>query len=123
MARILIIDDDEQVRELVNLYLTLDNHEVVTARDGLEGIKKIESGQFDLVITDIAMPEQDGLGVIMSQIGKPNRPKILAISGGSRLLDSSNLLKTATLLKADKALPKPVDYQTLKQAISELLTE
>ena len=123
MAKILIIDDDEQVRNLVHSYLILDHHEIATAENGKEGMEKLEGGQFDLIITDIFMPERDGLEVLISMINLANRPKIVVMTGGYASYNFSDLLQTAKLLNADKVLPKPVTYQTLKQAISELLQD
>lgn len=122
MARILIIDDDQQVLKLFVSFLTREGHEVVTAEDGKRGIKLLTDQQFDLVITDIIMPEQDGLEVLMWLRKQPDRPKIIAVTGGSVSIDQELLLKTAGFT-ADIAIPKPVNYSTLTGAVRELLPE
>src|ERR1035437_9842386 len=93
MANILVIDDDEQVLGLIRIYLLRDGHAVVTARNSKEGIKELSARQFDLVITDIIMPEQDGIGVLRWLKGQKYKPKVLAITGGSASLDSDYILK------------------------------
>ena len=120
MAKILVIDDDPQVLKLMVAYLTRDGHDITTAGDGKQGIRQLETGQFDLVITDIVMPEQDGLGVLMWLKTQPTRPKIIAISGGSVSLDQDLLLKMASF-SADRVLAKPVDFGTLTGAVREVL--
>lgn len=121
MANILVIDDDEQVLGLIKIYLLRDGHSVVTARDGNEGIKELSDIQFDLVITDIIMPEQDGIGVLRWLKGQTYRPKVLAITGGSASLDLDFILELSSFMEADMVLPKPVAYNTLKEAVDELL--
>jgi len=121
MAKILIIDDDPQVMKLMVAYLTRDGHEIVTAEDGRQGITRLSHEQFDLVITDIVMPEQDGLEVLIQLKEQPEHTKIIAISGGSVMLDQQMLLKLAKNFSADKVLPKPVDYETLTSAVREVL--
>lgn len=65
MAKILIIDDEEPMRHLLKSMLTRDGHEVLVARDGVEGIKSFYSYNPDLIITDIIMPIMDGIDVIV----------------------------------------------------------
>ena len=121
MAKILVIDDDEQVLGLIRIYLLQDGHAVVTARNGKEGIKELSARQFDLVITDIIMPEQDGIGVLRWLKGQTYRPKVLAISGGAASFDLEYILELSSYMQADMVLPKPVAYNTLKEAVNELL--
>lgn len=120
MAKILIIDDDMQVLKLLVSYLNRDGHELVTAGDGKIGIAQMEAQQFDLVITDIVMPEKDGFEVLMWLRAQAHRPKIIAISGGSRSLEPNLLLSTASLT-ADRILQKPVGFEALTGAVRELL--
>lgn len=121
MAKILIIDDNEQVRKVMASYLEHDNHEIALAADGKQGISRLQSQTFDLVITDIIMPEQDGLEVLMWLKTQVNRPKVIAVSGGSPSLDLNYLMTMAQRLSADKALQKPIDFETLTTAVRELL--
>jgi DNA-binding response OmpR family regulator len=121
MAKILLIDDDEQILKLVTSFLVKEHHEISTAVNGKKGIKLIENQHFDLIITDVIMPEQDGLEVLMFLLNRTNRPKIIAMSGGSASLDQNYLLKTCKKLHADKILPKPVDFETLRSVVREVL--
>jgi CheY-like chemotaxis protein len=121
MAKILLIDDDIQIIKLITSYLERGGHEITTATDGEEGINYLKSRHFDLLITDIYMPEQDGIGVLMWLRKQPERPKIIAISGGSASVDQSHLLEMARALSADVVLSKPVDFETLTRTVRELM--
>lgn len=123
MAKILLIDDDEQVLEIMTIFLERDQHEISTATDGNRGIRLLENQQFDLVITDVIMPELDGLEVLMwLKLNKQSyHPKIIAISGGAASIDQNELLNMCRLLSADEVLPKPVDFETLTGAVREVL--
>lgn len=80
----------------------------------------LTAGQFDIIITDIVMPEKDGLEVLMWLRGQQSRPKVIAISGGSTGTPQ-DLLLTLASFSADKVLPKPVDRKTLRNVVEELL--
>ena len=84
MARILLIEDDEKFRKMLILLLSSSGHEVVDAKDGHQGIKTFEQSTFDLVITDVFMPEQDGLEVVQSITRQAKNTKIIVISGGGQ---------------------------------------
>ena len=85
MARILLIDDDDSVRRALRLTLTEFGHTVIEARDGQEGLKLFPQANADLVITDIVMPEKDGIEVLIELRKKQPPVNIIAISGGGRL--------------------------------------
>jgi DNA-binding response OmpR family regulator len=121
MARILVIDDDAEIRNLVAKFLVLDGHEVDTAENGLVGLKMIESNQYDLLITDIVMPEQDGFGVLMELRRISAKVPIIVMTGGTAKLNADNLMLTASLMKADKVLQKPLNFEKLQATVRELL--
>lgn len=121
MAKILVIDDDQQVLDVLSSYLQAAGHEPVRASDGRAGIRLLSTERFDVVITDIIMPEQDGLEVLMWLKGMSDRPKVIAMSGGSAGLDLNLLLGVSKSMSADRILPKPVNYATLSRAVAELL--
>jgi CheY-like chemotaxis protein len=81
MARILLIDDDEPVRTTLRLTLEHFGHTVIEARDGTEGLALFQHANADLVITDIVMPEKDGLEVLRELRRMHPSVKIIAISG------------------------------------------
>ncbi|CAK0755404.1 hypothetical protein CCP1ISM_6050001 [Azospirillaceae bacterium] len=93
---------------------------MVEAKDGREGIDMLRSGSFDLVITDILMPEQDGTEVIMFLETQPSRPPVLAISGGAAKVPAYMALHLARL-KADATLMKPFKNAELLDKVSALL--
>lgn len=121
MARILVIDDDQQFREMITLILEGAGHQVVTAADGTSGVESCRAHPQDLIITDIFMPEKDGLETIQElRVFNPNL-KILAISGGSLCFGSKFGIHIADLLGANRTLSKPLRRQELLGAVESLL--
>jgi len=120
MARILVIDDDPDIRETVRRVLSSRGYTVETVQEGAAGIAAISERPPDLVITDIFMPGQDGIETIIELRKRFPRLKVLAMSGGSGggLI---NLLHDAELLGADSTIPKPFVPGELIAAVSELL--
>ncbi len=89
MPRILIIEDDEEIRDLLESLLTREGYTVATAANGKQGVAAFLAQPFDLVITDIIMPEKDGIEAIMDlRRGRPEL-KLIAISGGGGLFSGS----------------------------------
>lgn len=122
MARILVIDDDTQVRQVLVGFLTHDGHLVSSATNGKEARNLLHNQPFDLVLTDIVMPEQDGFEVIMHLLSQSDRPRIIAISGGSPALSQHTLLGMATRMPIERVLSKPISYEQLSSAVSEVLS-
>jgi len=121
MARILLIDDDPQVRSVLEGFLNHDRHQVVCAANGREAFRLLEQQRFDLMLTDIVMPEQDGFEIIMHVTLQPDRPRIIAISGGSSRLSQQTLLSMASKMRIERVLAKPISYQQLSAAVTEVL--
>lgn len=120
MARILIIEDDDEVRDLLESLLSREGHEVETAANGKQGVAAFLARPFDLVITDIIMPEKDGIEAIMDlRRGRPGL-KLIAISGGGRV-EPDNYLHSAQLLGADRTLRKPFSNEAIVAAVADLL--
>lgn len=106
MATILLIDDDELVRITVRRILESASHTVIEARNGNEGLELVRAVPLDLIITDIIMPEREGIETIM-EIRKLNtKIGIVAISGGGRA-QAMDFLPLARKLGADQILRKP----------------
>ena len=120
MGKILVIDDEENIREILKEMLEIDGHFVYVARNGKEGVAATKQDKFDLVITDIFMPEEDGIEIIMKM--KMNIPdiKIIAISGGG-YFDAAGSLKTAQLLGAKYTISKPFDMRELLSKVNSLI--
>ncbi len=120
MARILIIEDDDEVRALLESLLAREGHEVESAANGKHGVAAFQARPFDLVITDIIMPEKDGIEAIMDlRRGRPGL-KLIAISGGGRV-EPDNYLHSAQLLGADRTLRKPFSNEAIVAAVADLL--
>jgi CheY-like chemotaxis protein len=120
MSAILVIDDDASVREVVSEMLRLEGHAVTIAENGREALRMLAADPFDLVITDLIMPEQEGIETI-SEIRRTNRSiPIVAISGGGRL-GPGDYLETARYIGANATLAKPFARQELLATITTLL--
>ena len=122
MARILLVDDDDHVRRPVQMNLTRTGHQVVEARNGREAMDIYQREKFDVVITDLIMPEQEGLETI--QLLKRQNPnvRVIAISGGGRL-SADNYLQLAEKLGALRTLSKPFTTEELVTAIAEVMAD
>lgn len=119
MKRILIIDDDQAVRALVQRALRADGYETRTAGDGDEGIRSYREAPADLVIVDLFMPAKEGIETIMELRQEFPDVKIIAMSGG--LHGRMNLLSAAGHLGAHRTLAKPFGAGELLAAVRELL--
>lgn len=117
MSLALIIDDDTQVRELVCLMLRRAGFEVVSAKDGREGLATCRQNNPDVVITDIFMPHQDGIDVLREIKSLPNAPRVVVISGGSPRMQL-DFLEIAQKLGADSILYKPFTRDQLLEAVA-----
>lgn len=121
MARILVVDDEELARFTLREILEGAGHEVVEATNGNEALANQKAHPFDLIITDIIMPEKEGVETIIELKRDYPNLKIIAISGGGRTrnLDFLNL---AEEFGADKILPKPFSEQELLERVNECLS-
>ena len=122
MASILLIDDDKILRVMTTELLRAGGHAVDTANDGNAGLELYKSGQYDLVITDIMMPEMNGLQLIEQLSYTTPRPRVLAYSGGSQLSQSS-FLPLAKDLGVERILAKPVMPGVLLRTVADVLTK
>ena len=117
--KLLIIDDNKEILNALNDFLSKKNYDVVSASDGLDGLKLLETEKqgFDLVVTDLIMPNISGVGLI-SIIKKkfPDIP-VIAITGWGEHPEA-----LATEAQADRVLEKPFDLSELDTLIRELLS-
>lgn len=121
MARMLIIDDDPTIRALASGVLEAQGHSVVVAVNGHTGLAAFDAGQIDLVVTDIVMPEREGISTI-GAIRRLNRTvPILAISGSNTVGRYGGHLDAAAIVGANATLPKPFTAEALIEAIDRLL--
>src|SRR5210317_1834310 len=108
MPNILIIDDDNQFRTMLRKMVERNGYEVIEASDGKEGIKLYRKNPTDLIITDLIMPEKDGIETIQELRKDFPDVKIIAISGGGRL-GPHDYLHLAKMLGAQRTLTKPIE--------------
>jgi len=121
MPRVLILDDDDMVRQLVHETLTGAGFDVRTAKSGYLALEVLRSEHFDLIITDIVRPEKDGLETIQEVLrGNPGM-KILAMSGGGSYLPPTEDLTASRLLGAYRTLFKPVSPHLLVNEVHATL--
>jgi len=120
MARILLIDDDDSLRDMLRRTLEHFGHTVIEARNGQEGLGLLPHASADLLITDIVMPEKEGLEVLMALRKMKSPIKIIAMSGGGRV-SAEDYLRTAKIMGAARVLAKPFSNESLTAAINELL--
>jgi YesN/AraC family two-component response regulator len=120
MARILVIDDDATIRLSLKLSLEDADHQVEEAANGLEGIGRFRANPADLVITDIFMPEKEGVELIDEIKRERPETKIIAISGGGRM-NPDDYLTIARRLGAERTLLKPFDIEMLLDTVDGLL--
>jgi CheY-like chemotaxis protein len=119
MTKILVIDDDPAVRSVIRQALEDESFGVVEAEDGREGIAQFRAHKPDIVITDIIMPEVEGIETIMTIRQMAPNVRLIAISGGGRIR-YADFLDAALHLGADRVLPKPFEDEVLVELIKEL---
>jgi CheY-like chemotaxis protein len=122
MATILVIEDDREVREYLVEVLSRAGHAVSAASNGRDGVAMFRDCPAQVVITDIIMPEKDGIETILDLRRDHPALKVIAISGGGRSTPE-NYLHSARLLGADRALRKPFSNEEILTAVAELAGE
>lgn len=119
MASLLIVDDDRQVLDLLANYLTRFGYRVRLAQNGHEALDRMRQEQADLCLTDLVMPEREGVETIQEIRREFPATKIIAMSGAA----GGSYLRVAELLGAHAILAKPFDLQRLLDTIRSLLGE
>lgn len=120
MARVLVLDDEDEVRTVLMRALEREGHEALGAVDGLEGLQVVRTQPIDMVVTDLVMPEVDGLE-FMQELARlrPGTP-VIAISGGG-VWDARSLLEVAGTLGALRTLSKPFELAEFLSLVNEVL--
>ena len=130
MSKILVIDDEKDIRIVLRQVLELEGFEVEVAADGKEGLAKLDEAGADLVITDIIMPGMDGVKTLGRIKEKHPGLPVIVISGGGNVapmtyepgaIATSAYLESAAQAGADRTLTKPFDRQEVLGAVNELL--
>lgn len=117
--RLLVIDDSQEILVALSKFFTKKNYEVITAADGLDGLKliKTDAKGFDLVITDLVMPDISGVGIISIIKEKYPETPVVAITGWGEHPEA-----LAIEAQADHVLEKPFDLQELNQLVEGLIS-
>jgi CheY-like chemotaxis protein len=123
MPHILVIEDDVEFRAPLVKMLTNDGHKVSIAGDGMVALSLLKTMRPDLILTDILMPNMDGIEMIMAMSRSDTPMPIIAMSGGRRsFLTADFLLDSANLMGVKKTLTKPFSRADLRTAIQEALS-
>jgi DNA-binding response OmpR family regulator len=117
-SRVLVIDDDRVALGLVGSILLQDGHEVCAVSSAMTGMRVFDVFRPDVVITDIVMPDMDGIELIMAVRLARVDARIIAMSGSGSCLDKLDLLEMAAKLGADDVLSKPVDRERLRVLVN-----
>jgi DNA-binding NtrC family response regulator len=120
MAKILLVEDDDLVRDMLTQVLQRADHEVTCASNGEEATECLRNETPDIMVTDIIMPKKSGITLISEVRTKHPNLDIIAISGGGRL-DPSGYLDLSETLGASVSFEKPIDNTALLMAIDLLM--
>ena len=117
MAHLLIVDDDDPFRKMLRLTLQQLGHLVAEARDGDEALLLHQKVAFDMILTDLIMPNKEGIETIISLRRQRPEVKIIAMSGGGRL-NAKDILAVAKAMGANQVLAKPFSNESLVAALA-----
>jgi two-component system response regulator HydG len=117
MAEILVIDDDQASREAIVEVLTRENHKVAAARSGAEGIEAIRASEFDLVVTDLVMPDADGMAVLAAAREKETPAEVVIMTGFGSVETAVEAMKNG----AYQYLNKPINIKELREVARKAL--
>jgi two-component system chemotaxis response regulator CheY len=117
--KVLVIDDMAGVRESLRAALQAAGHDVTTANDGREGLAALADGTFDIVVTDIWMPEIDGLNVIKRIRAERSHLRVFAMTGGGPRLTIEAAGSIAEVWGAERVFVKPFDEAALVAALRD----
>ncbi len=120
MPKIVIAEDDDELRGIMSRILQANGYDVVQTSNGTECLKAVRSSKPDLVITDLIMPEMEGMGLIMELCREFPGIRIIAVSGGGRM-SAGNYLGMARMLGAVRTFHKPFNEADLLREIHNLL--
>jgi YesN/AraC family two-component response regulator len=121
MANILLVEDEALVADALSRAIRSKGHTCVTASNGIDGIKRYSETNFDLVITDIIMPDKEGIELILEMRRKTPEARIIAISGGGRSQRDVEFLNMAEKLGAMASIRKPIRLGELFSVLDRCL--
>jgi DNA-binding NtrC family response regulator len=118
-VRILVVDDEKSIRDIVSTYLTLQGYEVAGATDGEDALALLQVEDFDVVLLDIDMPKRNGLHVLRFIRTRHLEVRPIMLSGNEDLLALNECAKWG----AHDFLPKPCNFHELLESIERVLSE
>ena len=121
MAKVLLIDDDDLVQTTLSTAVSLAGHTVTMATNGRDGLRLFTEQRHDVIVTDIIMPDQEGIETILSIRKIDGAVPIIAMSGATNM-GNLDILGAAKTLGATRILKKPFGVQDLIDAIKECLS-
>jgi CheY-like chemotaxis protein len=121
MAHVIVADDDDLFRALLEEMLLIQNHKVFEAADGLEALRLCQALPVDLIVADLVMPQKDGLSMITDIRRDFPYIRIIAITGGGSVFDPEDNLDKARRLGADRTLMKPFSGDAFMSMVDELV--
>jgi len=122
MKKVLVVDDEEAVRSVICALLKADDREFIEAVNGEEAQKFLDASCFDLVISDVIMPDCDGIELVMAIRRKQPDVPVIIISGGGRV-NAGQYLSMAEKLGAASVFEKPFDTSEFRSTAARLLGE
>ncbi|PCJ16332.1 MAG: hypothetical protein COB02_16345 [Candidatus Cloacimonadota bacterium] len=122
MSKILLVENNTDLSEVLSSFLKVSGHEVITAYDGKQGFNLFKSISFDLVITDIIMPKVDGLEMLEMILKLNPKTLVITLSGGHRLVPdvANQYLEASMKMGAYFSFRKPFKMNDLLKAIDQL---
>ena len=121
MARILLVEDDTSVRSSLSRVLAIRGHEVDDAQDGKRALLLLRREEYDLVVTDINMPEASGIEVVTHVVEQLEGTPVVAMSGGG-WIDKDSLLTDAAALGAIATIEKPIEIEEFVALVEQVLS-
>lgn len=122
MASILLVDDKAPLLAIISLVLQREGHSIALAADGGEALKLVADRHFDLIITDLVMPEKEGIETIIALRKNFTAIKLVAMSGGGVSLNGRQMLNVEQKLGASQILEKPFTDEALIAAVNTALS-
>ncbi len=132
MARILVVDDDKHIVAILRELLSIDGHEVITAYNAFDALELVKQNALNLVITDVLMPDMDGIELICQIRNFDKNLRIVAMSGGRRAFVPANLMldsatanfkvTSAAVRGANATLVKPFVRAQLQATVTKVLS-
>ena len=119
MAKVLVVDDDQAILDIIKLWLENEGHTVSQAVDGDQALNTLNNTNFDVVITDLIMPKTEGIQLIRELRQSDKDIGIVAISGGGK--NGANYLNSAKMLGANNILFKPLVQSDIVSVVENLL--